>query len=500
MAACPSFCQERSMIMNQTLQSFYQHLQGKRVSLIGLGRTHRPLISIFASHGAKVFLRDKRTPEAIGQEECQALKAMGATLIFGENYLEGLGEHSDLILRTPGVHFNLPEIQAARARGVAVTSEQELFFQFCPCPAYGITGSDGKTTTTSIIAALFRAQGKRVFLGGNIGNPLFQMVEEMTPEDVAVVELSNFQLLSMGCSPDVAVVTNVAPNHLDFHKDMEEYIGAKRNIFLHQNGFGRAVLNWDNQITRSFLPQVRGDGMVFSRLGPVTRGTFLAPDGWLTGVDNGREVKIIHKDHIRIPGVHNIENYLAAFAAVWGRVSVENMAAVAKGFGGVAHRIEFIRDLGGVLWYNDSIASSPTRTIAGLNAFQQKIVLIAGGYDKKIPYEPLAPVVLEKGKALILMGATGPKIEEAVAKAAGQEAPKREERRLPGVAAPVMVTQLPQLPIYHAASMEEAVAIANAITEKGDIVSLSPASASFDMYADFEARGNHFKQLVQKLK
>ena len=486
--------------MNLSLKSFYKSLQGKRVSLIGLGRTHRPLISIFAAQGSKVFLRDRRTREAIGAEECAALEAMGATLVLGENYLEGLGENSDLILRTPAVHFNLPQLQEARAMGVVVTSEQELFFQFCPCPAYGITGSDGKTTTTSIIAELFRAQGKRVFLGGNIGNPLFQMVEEIKPEDVAVVELSNFQLLSMGVSPDVAVITNISPNHLDFHKDMDEYIFAKKNIFLHQNGFGRAVLNWDNQTTRSFLPQVRGDRMVFSRLEPVERGVFLSPEGWLTAVENGQKTKIIHKDEIRIPGVHNVENYLAAFAAVLGHVSLENMAAVAKSFGGVAHRIEFVRDLKGVMWYNDSIASSPTRTISGLNTFRQKIVLIAGGYDKKIPYAPLAPFILEKAKALILMGATGPKIEEAVAAAAGQESFAKEEQPLPGLTAPVAVTLLPQLSIYHASTMEEAVSIANAITESGDIVSLSPASASFDSYADFEARGNHFKQLVQALQ
>lgn len=484
--------------MNQTLHSFYQSLQGKRVSLIGLGRTHRPLIPIFAAHGANVFLRDKRTREAIGQEECQALEAIGATLILGDHYLDGLAENSDMVLRTPGVHFYLPQIQQACARGVVVTSELELFFQFCPCPAWGITGSDGKTTTTSIIAQLLKAQGKRVFLGGNIGNPLFQMIEQITPQDAAVVELSNFQLLSMRCSPDVAVVTNVAPNHLDFHKDMEEYVDSKRNIFLHQNGFGHTVLNNDNDITRSFLPQVRGDRLLFSRKGPVERGAFLSADGWLTMSENGVETKIIHKDHIRIPGVHNIENYLAAFAAVWGQVSPQVMAQVAREFGGVAHRIEFVRDFNGTLWYNDSIASSPTRTIAGLNSFNQKVILIAGGYDKKIPYEPLAPYILEKAKALILMGATAPKIEAAVV-AAANTGTSNKEIPLAGVSSPVAVTQLPQLAIYHASNMEDAVAIAKAISSVGDIVTLSPASASFDLYADFEARGNHFKQLVQAL-
>ncbi|MGN0663545.1 MAG: UDP-N-acetylmuramoyl-L-alanine--D-glutamate ligase [Negativibacillus sp.] len=486
--------------MNQRLEHFYRTLSGKRISLIGLGRTHRPLIPLFLSKGASVLLRDKRTRQQIGEDECKTLEAMGVDLKLGENYLEGLSNDSDIVLRTPGVYYYLPELQAAIKAGVSVTSELELFFQFCPCKTYGITGSDGKTTTTSIIAELLRASGKQVYLGGNIGNPLFQMLDDINEEDVAVIELSNFQLLSMRSSPDVAVVTNVAPNHLDVHKTMEEYIDSKRNIVLHQNGFSRTVLNIDNQITMSFLPQVRGDALFFSRRHPVEHGAFLRDDGMLCMEYNGCVTPIVSKEEIRIPGLHNVENYLAAFAATWGEVSVETMAEVANNFSGVEHRIEFVRELNGVKWYNDSIASSPTRTIAGLDSFQQKIILIAGGYDKQIPYAPLAPKILEKVKILILMGDTAPKIEEAISAAIAPETLNAVTASMGRLGTKRVKTCNCGLQIYRAKTMEEAVTIAHLCAMENDIVSLSPASASFDLYKDFEERGRHFKQLVMNLK
>lgn len=486
--------------MNQRLEHFYHTLSGKRISLLGLGRTHRPLIPLFLSKGASVLLRDRRSREEIGEEECSTLESMGVVLKLGDSYLKGLCEDSDIVLRTPGVYYYLPEIQAAIREGVTVTSELELFFQFCPCKTYGITGSDGKTTTTSIIAQLLKESGRRVYLGGNIGNPLFQMLDDINEEDAAVIELSNFQLLSMRSSPDVAVVTNVAPNHLDVHKTMEEYIDSKRNILLHQNGFSRTVLNSDNEITMSFLPQVRGDALTFSRRHTVSHGAFLREDGMLCMEYRGVVTPIVSKDEIRIPGLHNVENYLAAFAALWGEVSVETMAQVARSFPGVEHRIEFVRELHGVKWYNDSIASSPTRTIAGLDSFHQKIILIAGGYDKMIPYAPLAPKILEKVKILILMGATAPKIEEAIKESLAPEEMVSITSSLGRLGTRKTLTASTGLIIYHASSMEDAVAIAHQAACTEDIVSLSPASASFDLYPDFEARGRHFKELVQKLK
>lgn len=463
--------------MNDRLNSFYKSLNHKKVSFIGLGRSHRELLPMFASKGAIVTLRDKRTREQIG-EEADKLDALGIKLTLGEHYLEGLCEE-DMILRTPGMNYLTPALQQARESGCAVTSEMELFFDLCPCKIYAVTGSDGKTTTTSVIAEFLKAQGFQVFLGGNIGFPLLPRIEQIGPDDRAVVELSSFQLISMRKSPDVAVITNVAPNHLDVHKDMDEYIDAKRNIYLHQGGLSRTVINADNEITASFLPQIRGEALQFSRKSQPKLGSFLGEDGVLYMADRRGTTPVLHMDEIRIPGIHNVENYLAAISAVWGEVSKENIVSIAKNFPGVEHRIEFIRELDGVKWYNDSIASSPTRTIAGLNSFHQKLILIAGGYDKKIPFEPLAPKIIEKVKVLILMGVTAPKIEAAVTSCEGYD---------------------PQeLTILHASSMQEAVQLAKKSAGEGDIVSLSPACASFDLYPDFEARGRHFKELVNAL-
>lgn len=464
--------------MNDKLNSFYKSLHNKKVSFIGLGRSHRELLPMFASKGAIVTLRDKRTREQIG-EEADKLEALGIKLTLGENYLENLCEE-DIILRTPGMNYFTPALQQARESGAFVTSEMELFFDLCPCKIYAVTGSDGKTTTTTVISEFLKAQGFSVFLGGNIGFPLLPRIEQIGPDDRAVVELSSFQLISMRKSPDVAVITNVAPNHLDVHKDMQEYIDAKRNIYLHQGGISRTVINADNEITASFLPEIRGEAMQFSRRITPALGCYLAEDGTLTMNDRHSVTPVLHMDEIRIPGIHNVENYLAAISAVWGEVSKENIVSVAKNFGGVEHRIEFVRELDGVTWYNDSIASSPTRTIAGLNSFKQKLILIAGGYDKKIPFEPLAPKIIEKVKVLILMGVTAPKIEAAVTACEGYDPD--------------------QLTILHVSSMQEAVQKAREVAEKGDIVSLSPACASFDLYPDFEARGRHFKELVNALQ
>lgn len=464
--------------MNDKLNSFYKSLHNKKVSFIGLGRSHRELILMFASKGAIVTLRDKRTREQIG-EEADKLEALGIKLTLGENYLENLCAE-DIILRTPGMNYFTPALQQARKSGAFVTSEMELFFDLCPCKIYAVTGSDGKTTTTTVISEFLKAQGFSVFLGGNIGFPLLPRIEQIGPDDRAVVELSSFQLISMRKSPDVAVITNVAPNHLDVHKDMQEYIDAKRNIYLHQGGISRTVINADNEITASFLPEIRGEAMQFSRRITPALGCYLAEDGTLTMNDRHSVTPVLHMDEIRIPGIHNVENYLAAISAVWGEVSKENIVSVAKNFGGVEHRIEFVRELDGVTWYNDSIASSPTRTIAGLNSFKQKLILIAGGYDKKIPFEPLAPKIIEKVKVLILMGVTAPKIEAAVTACEGYDPDK--------------------LTILHVSSMQEAVQKAREVAEKGDIVSLSPACASFDLYPDFEARGRHFKELVNALQ
>lgn len=461
--------------MDNRISAFFASVKGKTVAFCGIGGSNLPLIRMFADKGAIVTARDRRSAEALG-ETAVLLSNLGVNLVLGDAYLSDLTE--DIIFRTPGMKYGLPELTAARARGAVVTSEMEVFFDLCPCKIYAVTGSDGKTTTTSIIAELLRAAGKTVHLGGNIGRPLLPDIETIAPDDVAVVELSSFQLISMRKSPDVAVVTNLSPNHLDVHGSMEEYIDAKKNILAHQGAFSRTVLNADNAITRGFADSVRGERMFFSRLEPCAYGVFLRADGWIVHAPSGTE--ILRAEEIKIPGLHNIENYLAAIAAVWGTVSPEIIRSVARTFGGVPHRAELVRVLDGVSYYNDSIGTSPTRTIRGtLSLYPEKIILIAGGYDKKIPFDPLGPAVVEHVKLLILMGATAPKIEAAVKAAAGYR---------DGNPA-----------ILHAASMEEAVSLAHQHAQPGDVVSLSPACASFDLYPNFEARGNHFKQLVQAL-
>ena len=451
---------------------FFAGLRGKRVAFCGVGRSHMPLMEQFQRHGAIVSARDRRSLPELG-ENGEKLQALGVKLILGGGYLQDLDE--DIIFRTPGMRYNLPELEAARARGAAVTSEMEVFFQLCPCKIYAVTGSDGKTTTTSILAGFLRAQGKTVHLGGNIGKPLLPEIGSVGPEDAAVVELSSFQLISMRQSPDVAIVTNLAPNHLDVHKDMAEYVEAKKNIFLHQNAFSRTVLNLDNEITAGFAGEVRGDLWGFSRRTEPRRGVWCGGEAIYV---NGE--KLMDVGEIKLPGWHNVENYMAAIAAAWGDVDPDNMRRVAREFNGVEHRMEFVRELDGVRYYNDSIASSPSRTISGTLAFYDKnLVLLCGGYDKHIPYDPLGPAICGKVKALVLMGDTGPKIEAAV---------KAADNYQEGS---------PQ--ILHAHGMEEAVALARKAAEPGDAVSLSPASASFDMYPGFEARGEHFKQLVNNL-
>ena len=462
--------------MNTKAEQFFREIKGKRIAFCGVGVSNTPLIEMFLKKGAVITVCDKRSREQLG-EICEIFEAMGAALHLGEDYLKNLDV--DIIFRTPGMRFYLPELNQARANGVTVTSEMEVFFDLCPCKIFAVTGSDGKTTTTTIISEMLKKQGFRVHLGGNIGRALLPIIEEISPEDYAVVELSSFQLISMRKSPDVAVVTNVAPNHLDMHKDMQEYVDSKKNLIWHQGAFSRTVLNFDNDITKDMAKETRGETLFFSRKNGPLSGAYVDENKNLVMQYRDEKFKIVPRDEIKICGDHNVENYLAAITAVWGYVSPENMRWVAQNFGGVEHRIEFVREIDGVKWYNDSIATNPTRTIAGLNCFDRKVILIAGGYDKKIPFEPLAPVVNEKVKCIILMGATAEKLEKVIREA---ENFKPE-----------------QLKILHADSMEEAVRLAKENAEQGDIVSLSPACASFDKYRNFELRGKHFKDLVNNL-
>ena len=438
---------------------------GKKVAFIGAGVSHKRCIEQFVELGAQVTLCDqKKSLEDFG-DYAETLRRLNVCLSLGEHYTDGFAGQ-DIIMRTPGYEYYKPELQAALKAGAMVTSEVELFFEFCPCEIIAVTGSDGKTTTTTLIAKMMEAAGRKVFLGGNIGAALLPQLADVTPDAVAVVELSSFQLISMRRSPKVAVVTKVAPNHLDHHKDMQPC---------------RAVLGYENEVSRSMQSDCKGEQVWFTRLHETDKGAFLrAEDDTLCYAENGTVTPVVPRKDVKLRGLHNVENLLAAIAAVWGRVPVEAMRQVASTFCGVEHRIEPVRTLDGVTYYNDSIASSPTRTIAGLRSFDRKIILIAGGYDKKIPYEPLAPEILAHVKTLILMGATGPRIEKAV-------------REHPDFAAS-------GLDILHADGMQDAVEKARAVAVAGDVVSLSPASASFDLYPNFEVRGRDYKRIVMALQ
>lgn len=458
--------------MHSALDEYLARLKGKRVAVLGIGVSNRPLVELLHCSGISVTACDKRDRESFNGL-IEKLEANGVSCHLGPDYLDHL-DGMDVIFRTPGLRPDLPQLEHAKAAGAELTSEMEAFFSVCPCRILAVTGSDGKTTTTTIIAGLLSASGYRTYVGGNIGHPLLSQAREMRPDDIVVLELSSFQLMTMEQSPDVAVVTNLAPNHLDVHKDMQEYVDAKRNIFRYQSSDSKLVLNADNEITASFADQARGEVTLFSRTKALKKGVWLR-DGVI--LSDGRPVLPV-KD-ILIPGVHNVENYMAAIAAVDGLVSDETIRSFARSFAGVPHRIELVRELNGVRWYNDSIASSPSRTIAGLRSFDQKVILIAGGYDKHIPYDVLGPEITRTVKVLILAGATAPKIKQAVL-----EAPEYRTGE------PVILER---------DTLEEAVNTAYDMAKPGDVVLLSPASASFDQFKNFEERGNAFKQFVNQL-
>ena len=455
------------------LEEYLYSLRGKTVAVIGIGVSNQPLIQLLRSHGISVTARDRKSREALGPVG-SALEASGVRLVLGEDYLQNLTEN--VIFRTPGMRPDLPELTAAVRRGSVLTSEMEAFFAVCPCPIWAVTGSDGKTTTTTIIAELLRRAGKTVHLGGNIGHPLLAEAGDIRPEDLAVLELSSFQLMTMEESPHVAVVTNISPNHLDVHKSYGEYIAAKENIFTHQGSEDIAVFNADNDVTAEEARRAVGRARLFSRKRELEDGVFLRGEA-IIARSGGQERQVMTVGHIKLPGVHNVENYLAAIAAVDGVVPDEIIRSFAEEFGGVEHRIELFRTRRGVRWYNDSIASSPSRTIAGLNSFDQKVILIAGGKDKGISYAPLGPVVNDHVKLLILCGATAGVIRRAVEEASNYDG----------------------LEIVEVADYHEAVTLADSRAREGDVVILSPASTSFDRFANFMERGRVFKELVNQL-
>ncbi|MEN8079381.1 UDP-N-acetylmuramoyl-L-alanine--D-glutamate ligase [Clostridioides difficile] len=451
---------------------FKKFINGKKVAVVGIGVSNIPLINFLVKLGADVTAFDMKNEEALG-EIAADFKKKDVKLELGEGYLDKLTGF-EVVFKTPSMRIDCDALVRVKNEGAYITSEMEEFVRYCKGKIYGITGSDGKTTTTTIVSKLLEAQGYKTWVGGNIGTPLFSNIEDIEENHMVVLELSSFQLMTMDSPIEVAVVTNLAPNHLDMHKDMKEYIDAKKNVFLYQNKDNVLVVNRENDITYGFEKEAKGEVREFSSKRVISNGAYFENEVlYLEGK------KVCKKEDIVIKGMHNVENYLAAFIATKDDVTIETMKKVAETFAGVEHRCELVREIDGVKYYNDSIASSPTRTLAGLFAFEKKVILIAGGYDKHIPFEPLAKEGYPFIKELILLGDTKYLIKDAFDKI-------KEEK---GIEVPTIMVN----------SLEEAVAKAKEIACNGDVVTLSPACASFDMFPNFAVRGNKFKEIVNNL-
>ena len=454
------------------LDEFKYNVAGKNITVIGIGISNLPLIKYLVSLGANVTACDRRSAEDLGENYTE-LEKLGVKFNLGDGYLNNLS--GDMIFKTPGMRYDVPELLKAKENGSIVTSEMEVFFEVCPSHIIAVTGSDGKTTTTTLIHKMMTDAGYKTWLrGGNIGNPLLTDTEKMKENDWVILELSSFQLHTMRKSPEIAVITNISPNHLDMHKDYKEYIDAKKNIMLYQNEGDTLIVNADNQVTADIGKSANGAVKYFSRNGMA--------DVYLDGnIIKRGIVEILNIKDIKIPGMHNVENYMAAIAAVSGLVSKEVIVNVAKTFGGVEHRIELVRTLDGVKYYNSSIDSSPNRTINTLRVFPNKVIMIAGGKDKGIPYDEIGPALAEHVKVLILIGATSDKIQEALDAEINKTGNGKD------------------IEVIRATSYEDAVNTARSKAHDGDVVLLSPASTSFDMFRNFEERGNLFKKIVNEL-
>jgi len=463
--------------VNEKLEEFNNYIKNKRVAIIGLGVSNVPLIDYLYNLGSKIMVFNNKPIDKLDTSILDKIYEYKIEYSFGDNYLSKL-KGFDVIFRTPSCRPDLKEIQEEVERGAILTSEIELVLKLCPGTTIAVTGSDGKTTTTSLIYEILKEENLNCYLGGNIGIPLFTKIKDMKPEDYVVLELSSFQLMTMDESPNIAVVTNVTPNHLDIHKNYEEYIQAKSNIFKYQDEDCLLVLNYDNEITRKFADIAKSKVTFFSSKQKLENG-FILDNGIIKECDNALRRHLVNTKNIKLRGIHNSENICAAIAATSKIASIDSQIRAVSNFTGVNHRLEFVKEINGVKWYNDSIASSPTRTIAGLNSFNENIVLITGGYDKQLDYRPLAQPIINKVNKLILIGQTSDKIYQVV-----MELLKVNEK---------------QLDIFKANTLEDAINKAKEVSKKGDVVLFSPASASFDMFKNFEERGNKFKQLVNKL-
>ena len=462
---------------NEKLKEFNEYIRFRKVAVIGLGVSNLPLLDYLNEVKAQVTVFDERESTQISQDIMNKINLYGYKIEFGKNCLKNLNGFN-IIFRSPSCLPTRPELETEAKRGAIITTEIEMLMEMCPCKIVGVTGSDGKTTTTSMISAILKKAGYKTYLGGNIGTPLFTKLPEITPDDIVVLELSSFQLMNMKVSPDIAVITNITPNHLNIHKDYQEYIDAKKNIFKHQNENGILILNYDNEITRNCEVEAKGKVIFFSGKTKLDNG-FIVDDNIVKECEDKVRKHVVDTKEVILRGQHNFQNIATALAATKTLVDQDVAVEAIKEFKPVEHRIEFIREIDGVKWYNDSASSSPTRTISGINAFDENIVLIAGGYDKNLDYEPIAKPILDKVTTLILIGQTAEKIYDTV---------KNEEEK-----------SNKKVNIYMCDSLEQTVELAKKFARKGDVVLFSPASASFDMFKNFADRGNKFKNIVNNI-
>lgn len=462
---------------NKKLEEFNNYIRYRKVAIIGLGVSNIPLIDYMYEKKAKVTVFDEREIDSIPKEILGKIKKYDFKFYFGKNSLENLNDFN-IIFRSPSCLPTRKELVKEEEKGAIVTTEIEMLMKMCPCKIIGVTGSDGKTTTTSLINHILEKSGKTTFLGGNIGTPLFTKLSKMTPEDIVVLELSSFQLMGMEISPNISVITNITPNHLNIHKNYQEYIDAKKTIFKYQNENDKVILNYDNEITKSCAKEAKSKVVFFSGKEKLENG-YIVENNTIKKCTDGIRKHVLDTSEVLLRGEHNYENIATALAATEELVDTEVAIQAVKEFKAVEHRLEFIREIDGCKWYNDSVSSSPTRTIAGLKSFDEEIVLIAGGYDKNLDYTPIAKPILEKVKTLILLGQTSGKIFDAV---------KNEEEK-----------EGKSIDIYICENLKDTVELAKKLAKPNQVVLFSPASASFDLFKNFADRGEKFKKLVNQL-
>ena len=462
---------------NTNLEEFERYARGKKVAIIGIGVSNLPLLEYFYDLNARVTIFDSKESNQISVEAMQKIEKYGFEFIGGKDSLSRL-KGFDIIFRSPSCMPDRPELVEAVENGAVLTSEIEMVLKLAPCKVIGVTGTEGKTTTTTLINEIVKKSGRKTYLGGNMGKPIFTKIRNIKPENIIILELSSFQLSDMDISPDISVVTNIYPDHLNVHKSYEEYREAKKNIFKHQSENGIVVLNYDNEFTREFAKEANGKVIFFSSKEKLDDGfIYDKADGTIKYCEDGVRRHIIKKEDIKLRGIHNYENICAAIAATSSIVDVDTQIKAIEEFTGVEHRLEFVRELNNVKWYNDSIGTSPASTIAGLNSFDEDIILLAGGSDKGLDYEEVGKTIARKVRALILTGPTSEKIENATKQALNGKS----------------------IEIYYTSNMQESVNLAKEIAKAGDVVLLSPASASFDLYKNFEDRGHQFKDCVNNL-